>query len=499
MDYDSVLEIRDKIYYPPKSIKRETFDSIIEAGVQRPEIRHIDARSSKIKDLSWVGLFPNVGDLAVSLGNLESLKDLPYTETIYSFSIHAKEPWIRRSPDSTHINVGLKSLDGLQNLPNLKRFVVFGCNLRALDPVTCVKDLKILAITDGKVESIEPLRAMEGLLTINLANNKICDPTALSTIPSITEAFLKNNPFESLPSFDHHMSIIDFSNCSVTDETFDTFSTKSCMKLDISYNKLTHLDLHRLIGFFKRVPKAKSLRSWTQPIGMKRIDFSLLAHGNPITSMNFPTTLSLNSIDILTYDHPKRPRKWNEPFEYELLFDRSPLPDTIVDYFDGKLDDQHNPVNLDEYISEKLPLHIERVLEYRNHIYFELTKRDIDKIRQSWLKQERKPVNRKSRLLCRIPIDFKKKKGRVSTDIQFFTPTCHLFDEIKPFSLAELVSISDDDKISEIASNLHDFQWQLRERVDYEDWHETVMEYLVIKLEEYYKILLVKKIKGRYA
>ncbi|WP_270606150.1 leucine-rich repeat domain-containing protein [Bacillus mobilis] len=103
---------------------------------------------------------------------------------------------------------GINSLEGLQHMVNLERFVIFESNVKDISPISNLKKLKSLNIDRSQVENIEPIAQLEKLQFLYLRDNKIKNLKPLSQLKKVKELDVIGNevtdikPLFTMPSLE---------------------------------------------------------------------------------------------------------------------------------------------------------------------------------------------------------------------------------------------------------------------------------------------------------
>ncbi|MFA2767854.1 leucine-rich repeat domain-containing protein, partial [Bacillus pacificus] len=103
---------------------------------------------------------------------------------------------------------GINSLEGLQHMVNLERFVIFESNVKDISPISNLKKLKSLNVNRSQVENIEPIAQLEKLQFLYLRDNKIKNLKPLSQLKKVKELDVIGNevtdikPLFTMPSLE---------------------------------------------------------------------------------------------------------------------------------------------------------------------------------------------------------------------------------------------------------------------------------------------------------
>lgn len=103
---------------------------------------------------------------------------------------------------------GINSLEGLQHMVNLERFVIFESNVKDISPISNLKKLKSLNVDRSQIENIEPIAQLEKLQFLYLRDNKIKNLKPLSQLKKVKELDVIGNevtdikPLFTMPSLE---------------------------------------------------------------------------------------------------------------------------------------------------------------------------------------------------------------------------------------------------------------------------------------------------------
>eukprot|EP01032_Pedospumella_encystans_P019137 gene19137-21769_t len=102
-------------------------------------------------------------------------------------------------------NNALKSLSGLETYPNrLEQFDLSKNNLRTLEPLRYLTNLKDLSLEQNEISSIHELSTLTNLQSLNLIGNKVAstnDLAAISGMNKLTTISLAENPITSMVDY----------------------------------------------------------------------------------------------------------------------------------------------------------------------------------------------------------------------------------------------------------------------------------------------------------
>lgn len=88
---------------------------------------------------------------------------------------------------------GVKSLDGMEQLPALKNVNLSHNQVTDLTPLSEVKSLQVLYATNNQIESVEALEDLPELNSISLRSNLLTDVDALYTLPQLEKLYVQEN------------------------------------------------------------------------------------------------------------------------------------------------------------------------------------------------------------------------------------------------------------------------------------------------------------------
>ncbi|MDT0275355.1 leucine-rich repeat domain-containing protein [Blastococcus goldschmidtiae] len=140
----------------------------------------------------------------------------------------------------------VRSLEGIQRLPNLGELDLSGNGLTDISPLASLPQLRILTLSRNQVSDISPLAALARLGTLTLTGNQVSDIGPLAGLP-LSDLGLSQNPVRDLSPLagTSTLSTLGLSGGQVTD--ISALAGKDGLRtLDLSGNRIT--DVSPLAG-----------------------------------------------------------------------------------------------------------------------------------------------------------------------------------------------------------------------------------------------------------
>ncbi|CAL5984005.1 Conserved_hypothetical protein [Hexamita inflata] len=184
------------------------------------DIEEISLINNKITDLKGLQNITYLKEINLNYNHLYSLKGLPNYSTLRSLQIIE--------------NPGIKSLDGLDYLPNLQYLSIQNCKLTSLEHISeRLPNVTMLALYGNELQSLIDLRNLKYLQNLYAEHNLIENLDGLQNLNQLTYVKISNNKLVTLK----HME----------------FSNTQIIGLDISYNNIKSLDGLQHIPTLKRL------------------------------------------------------------------------------------------------------------------------------------------------------------------------------------------------------------------------------------------------------
>jgi Leucine-rich repeat (LRR) protein len=116
-------------------------------------------------------------------------------------------------------DVGIGSLEGIQNLTSLTELLVFGDSITDVSPLSGLTRLTVLAVVSNRITDISPLSGLTNLTALALQGNTISDISALSGLASLTGVDLSGNTISDISAMSGLSSLEELwlLNNSITD------------------------------------------------------------------------------------------------------------------------------------------------------------------------------------------------------------------------------------------------------------------------------------------
>ena len=116
-------------------------------------------------------------------------------------------------------DVGIGSLEGIQNLTSLTELLVFGDSITDVSPLSGLTRLTVLAVVFNRITDISPLSGLTNLTALALQGNTISDISALGGLASLTGVDLSGNTISDISAMSGLSSLEELwlLNNSITD------------------------------------------------------------------------------------------------------------------------------------------------------------------------------------------------------------------------------------------------------------------------------------------
>lgn len=136
--------------------------------------------------------------------NYTSLSSLSFADPALEACVLAtKQEFVENVHSLICNNKGIVSLEGIEELTELKTLFVSFNQIQNVDPISSLNKLKALYINGNEITDISALSNLTQLAVLGIQRNNIMDISALNQIDSLKKLNLRNNSIQDFSALDN--------------------------------------------------------------------------------------------------------------------------------------------------------------------------------------------------------------------------------------------------------------------------------------------------------